>query len=260
MYPVLAVLFALLSTSVLGAPRVSTESGKQTLAVLELYTSEGCSSCPPAEKYLKDLSTTLGKDKQFIPLAFHVDYWDYIGWEDPFAHVDFSNRQRHIAQRNELRAIYTPQFVLYGKDFKAYKNIPEAITVINDMNPAADLSVSASLDSPQQLTTEIILKSINATSIPHTDMRIFITENNLVSNIQDGENAGLEIQHDYVVRHMTAPFAIEADTKKRQPLSHTIQLDPQWKLTDLNLVVFLQNRQNGVTLQAVNLPLKELSQ
>lgn len=230
------------------------------MAVLELYTSEGCSSCPPAEKYLQQLSARHSTEKAFIPLAFHVDYWDYIGWVDPFAQSAYSNRQRHIARRNKLRSIYTPQFVLHGKDFRAHRNIPKAIDVINDISPAADFTVHASLDNRRQLTTEIILNKINIASISHADMRIFITENNLRSSVEDGENAGRELRHDHVVRHMTAPLAVTDETEASQSISHTIQLDPQWKLTDLNLIVFIQDRQNGATLQAVNLPLDDLSE
>src|ERR1043166_2523994 len=88
-------------------------SGKQT-ALLELYPSEGCSSCPPAESWLSRLTKSSGLWKEFVPLAFHVDYWDNLGWPAPCAAGQFSDRQRAYAQSWHSRRIYTPEFVLNG--------------------------------------------------------------------------------------------------------------------------------------------------
>ena len=256
----LAILLLFASHTVLSAHRITASSDHQTMAVLELYTSEGCSSCPPAEKYLHQLSDEHGNDKKFIPLAFHVDYWDYIGWEDPFAQSEFSERQKAGAVRNELKSIYTPQFVLHGKDFRAHRNIPKAIDIINEIEPAIDLSVAASLNNSRTLETEVTLNSIHTTDLLHADIRIIITENNLRSHIQDGENAGLKIRHDHVVRHMTEPLKITgSDDDSKQLIMRKINIDPEWKLTDMDLVVFIQNRINGATLQAIKMPLQDLN-
>ena len=94
----------------------SVTSGPTITPVVELYTSEGCSSCPPADKWassLKEKSASGG----VVVQAFHVGYWDYIGWVDRFAAPSYTNRQRDIAAKNNLRSIYTPQAVLDGKDW-----------------------------------------------------------------------------------------------------------------------------------------------
>src|SRR6059036_4275966 len=92
------------------APLTFQSSGKQP-ALIELYTSEGCSSCPPAETWLSRLKESPGLWRDFVPMAFHVDYWDYLGWRDPWAAQEFSDRQRAYAQSWRSRRIYTPGFV-----------------------------------------------------------------------------------------------------------------------------------------------------
>src|SRR5204862_6625320 len=95
------------------------KSGDFTAALVELYTSEGCDSCPPADRWLSDL----GKGHppgRIVPLSLHVDYWDYIGWKDPYAKREFSNRQRKLTQLQKLAFVYTPQVMLQGSDFRAW--------------------------------------------------------------------------------------------------------------------------------------------
>jgi hypothetical protein len=113
------------------APLTFQSSGKQT-ALIELYTSEGCSSCPPAETWLSRLKESPGLWKDFVPLAFHVDYWDYLGWRDPWANKSFSDRQRAYAKQWRSESIYTPGFVLNGKewrDWSALKDGPKSAGV-----------------------------------------------------------------------------------------------------------------------------------
>src|SRR5689334_12001294 len=102
------------------ATECSAQSGPQAVPLLELYTSEGCSSCPPADKWLSSIAAAgYGTDK-VVPLAFHVDYWDYIGWKDRFARPDFSDRQRWVAAIGRSDFVYTPQVILNGIDFRGW--------------------------------------------------------------------------------------------------------------------------------------------
>ena len=104
-------------------------STTEQTALLELYTSEGCSSCPPAEAWLSGLKESPGLWKSFVPLAFHVDYWDYLGWRDPWAARLYSDRQRAYAGRWHSESIYTPGFVLDGKEWRGWpgrKDVPKA--------------------------------------------------------------------------------------------------------------------------------------
>src|SRR5437899_7536374 len=96
------------------------QSSENQVAFLALFTSEGCSSCPPAEVWLSGLKTTPGLWKQFVPVAFHVDYWDYLGWRDPWASKAFSDRQRAYVQTWRGDSIYTPGFVLNGQEWRGW--------------------------------------------------------------------------------------------------------------------------------------------
>ena len=99
------------------AAECSAKSGANTVPLLELYTSEGCSSCPPADKWMSGIN-----NDKVTPLAFHVDYWDYIGWKDKFSKAEYSDRQRKGAAFAGAGFVYTPQFVMNGRDFKGWDN------------------------------------------------------------------------------------------------------------------------------------------
>jgi hypothetical protein len=235
---------------------IKMQSGSSTVAVLELYTSEGCYNCPAAERYLKEITEKYAEKKQFIPLAFHVDYWDYIGWEDPFADPAYGERQRGIAQRNKLNSLYTPQFVIYGKDFPAFQNIPEAISIVNDIKPRVDIDINATLKTDHKLDSVISIRARDAHAMQYANIFIALSEDNLSSKITEGENEGLLLQHDHVVRKFIGPFTLEG--KDNLDIKQEINIDKQWKLADLSLVVFAQDSIDGTTHQAIRVPLNKL--
>src|SRR5438046_4435425 len=101
-------------------PACSASTGPRTTALVELYTSEGCDSCPAADHWLSSLFGQGFRPDQVVPLALHVDYWDYIGWKDPFAKGEFSVRQRKLAQWKRPVIAYTPQVPLQGQDFRRW--------------------------------------------------------------------------------------------------------------------------------------------
>ena len=99
---------------------VTFTSPVQQSTLLELYTSEGCSSCPPADRWLSTLKDDPGLWKEIIPVAFHVDYWDYLGWKDEFSKAEYTQRQRSYARWHNLRTIYTPGFLQNGEEFRGW--------------------------------------------------------------------------------------------------------------------------------------------
>src|SRR5215470_18364762 len=105
-----------------GSPMPATvfESGETQSTLIELFTSEGCSSCPPAEKWLSGLKSNQDLWKKIVPVAFHVDYWDRLGWRDRFAKPEFTSRQQHYAAAWGGDAVYTPGFVVNGKEWRAW--------------------------------------------------------------------------------------------------------------------------------------------
>ena len=110
------VFLFIILTQIPFAHAIDFESGEHKVSLLELYTSEGCSSCPPADRWLSDLKNHHQLWKNVVPVAFHVDYWDYIGWQDRFADGRYSQRQRDFAREQSLTTVYTPGFILNGKE------------------------------------------------------------------------------------------------------------------------------------------------
>src|SRR5215471_11070793 len=101
-------------------PACSASSGPHTTALVELYTSEGCDTCPPADHWLSSLFSRGFTPAQVVPFALHVDYWDYIGWKDPYGRAEFSARQRKLAAMRRPTIVYTPQVLLQGRDFRRW--------------------------------------------------------------------------------------------------------------------------------------------
>lgn len=232
----------------------SRQSGKMTTVILELYTSEGCRNCPQAEKYLANLIKQYSKNRSFIPLEFHVDYWDYMGWKDPYAKPEYGMRQREIGIRNKLNTLYTPQFIIYGRDFPAHKNIPEAIDIINKTKPRASIKFNASLNDSHTLSTKITVDVDTERAQWYSNVYIAITENQLASNVTQGENNGSFLQHHHVVRKLIGPVGIQG--KKQLVVDKKITLDPAWKTDNLSLVVFVKDSINGATFQALQSELR----
>jgi hypothetical protein len=171
------------------APSCQAQSGAHLTPVIELYTSEGCSSCPPADRWLSTLKAAAAEGK-VVAQAFHVGYWDYIGWIDRFAAPAHTARQREVAAVNGLRTIYTPQLVRNGRDWRDY-----AAALGGKPEPAR---AAIRLQQSQPGTIEAVVTPSNldvAWSAYWT-----VTEHGHASKVKAGENAGEFLQHDFVVR------------------------------------------------------------
>ena len=172
-------------------PLTFQSSGKQP-ALIELYTSEGCSSCPPAETWLSRLKESPGLWKDFVPLAFHVDYWDYLGWRDPWASKSFSDRQRAYAKQWRSNSIYTPGFVLNGKEWRDWsgrKDGPKS----GDAK-AGVLIVSSSDTNHWQVS----FAPANTDGAGY-EVHAALLAGGLSSDVKAGENRGRLLRHDFVV-------------------------------------------------------------
>lgn len=244
----------------------TVKSPAHRVALLELYTSEGCSSCPPADRFLSKLKTSELGDKQnppkLIPLAFHVTYWDYIGWKDKYANKQYDQRQRDIAHKNRKNTVYTPQFVLAGDDYRRYKAFNRDIKNIASEKAAVDIELSAQIISDSsdtnKATIEKLRVSLNSdiTKADEKEINVYLAviENNLFSEVEDGENEGERLQHDYVVRTLLGPY-LHSELKRQKNTAQTITLDTKWKKQDLSIVGFVENPRTGEVLQAVRLKL-----
>ncbi len=229
----------------------SAASGAQRTAVLELYTSEGCSSCPPADKWVSELPARKLDTPRLIPLAFHVDYWNYIGWTDPYAQSRFSDRQREHAKRRNAGFVYTPQLLLNGQDYRRgmlFDDIDSRVRAINQSKPYADITLTVTGDNGTLAGT--VVAAARSGQPPGAQLYVALTENKLATAVKAGENKGRTLQHDFVVRDLAGPVMLDSAGRARD--QHTFKLDPSWKTRDLAIVAFVQHPQSGEVWQALS--------
>ena len=240
----LIILLLLLPTSLLAQNVTTIKSPQHRVAMLELYTSEGCSSCPPADVFLSQLKDKGISDQQLIPMAFHVTYWDYIGWKDRFAKKQFDQRQRERARKNKQASVYTPQFVFSGEDYRRFASFSNDVDKLIKQKASVDLELTADKQSDN---LQLNLKSdISRSNLKKVGFYFVLIENNLSSEVKGGENEGKELKHDYVVRQFFGPY-FQMETEQ------SIKLQPEWKQQDLSIVAFAEDLHTGEVLQAVRL-------
>ncbi len=226
-------------------------SGPATAALVELYTSEGCSSCPPADRWLSALRASgLGPDR-LVPLALHVDYWDYIGWKDPFAKALFSARQRELAAIARSRVVYTPQVVLAGKDYRGWssqKSFAQAVTAVN--GAASRARVELALGPAGAGATA--LRAAAAVPAPadreSAALYVALYENGVSNRVSAGENRGATLTHDYVVRDWWGPVGLDSAGNVALERSLSTQ-----RVARGGVAAFVQSRRSGEVLQALAL-------
>ena len=191
---------------------------------------------------------------RLIPLAFHVDYWDYLGWPDRFAQAQFSKRQRRVASLNGSRTVYTPQLVLLGQDFRGHSRLQTWVERINQIPARAQIALRV---TPQSEALRIAAEAEVAETALRREAQVYVAlyENNLQSDVAAGENAGRTLHHQFVVRQWIGPLALDAHGRFRW--SESVALAKAWKRRDLGVVVCILDRRNGDTLQAVALSLHD---
>jgi hypothetical protein len=192
---------------------------------------------------------------KLVPLSLHVDYWNYIGWRDPYSSSQYTARQREVARRNRLSSIYTPQMVLNGQDYRAWRrqDIRRKVEDTNALPAAAKLVMSWSeqqADDNASLSIMVnarLASSPAASSQPIVNLAVF--ENRLSSRVEAGENDGRTLEHDFVVRRLFKyPFAAKRDAFVRQL---SLPLNQDWNRDRLGLALFVQDSQSGEILQAM---------
>jgi hypothetical protein len=163
------------------------ESGAQRVHLIELFTSQGCSSCPPAEAWLSKLKNEPGLWKNFVPLAFHVDYWDRLGWRDPFASKEWTARQYQYSDNWKAESIYTPGFVLDGREWMG-RSVPAAAS---EKSGVLKLSIK---------DRKIAAKFVPAgAAIKDVDLHVATLGFELTTKVNAGENSGRNLKQDFVV-------------------------------------------------------------
>jgi hypothetical protein len=204
----LLIIGALLSglASGISAEPVVFESGEQRVTLVELFTSEGCSSCPPAEAWLGRLRNNPGLWKNFVPVAFHVDYWDRLGWPDRFASRAFTERQHRYATAWNSPSVYTPCFVVNGSEWRDWST--------HDAPPAVSKGVAGTLRVTLRDATNVEISYTPAKQLKQLveplRATVALLGSGIESDVKRGENSGRKLRHDFVVLHFTDAALKEA--------------------------------------------------
>jgi hypothetical protein len=251
------VLYTIVCGSLVGsqllmaAESCVTHSPATTVALVELYTSEGCSSCPPADRWLSRIKQSgLGLD-QVIPLSMHVDYWDSLGWKDRFASPTYTARQRALAQQAQSGFVYTPEIFVGRKEFRnagSDERFLQRVAAINSQPAKASIEISLKPVSGDVLPFALKIAVKPEVAGHRLSVYAAIYEDDLTSRVNAGENSGTLLHHDHVVRRWIGPVAINGATQAYQS---DMRIDPSWKHSALGVVAFVEDANNGEILQAL---------
>ena len=248
------------ATAVTSATAVGT--GGRSAVIVELFTSEGCSSCPPADQVLAQLENTQPiAEAEIIALSEHVDYWNYIGWTDPFSSAAFSARQQAYADAFGNRDIYTPQMVVDGQAEFIGSHADKARAAISRTAQLPKAQVRLELAANEQTRDVLAIGlTIRVEKLPPVtegdvaEVLLAITESNLASQVARGENAGRKLGHTAVVRELRSLGPI-ANVNKPFSAETTALLHKEWKRSELRAVAFVQEHDHKRMLGAAALKL-----
>lgn len=250
------IIMLLLLPTLSFAQTWQAESGQRQLAVLELFTSEGCGLCPAADRWVHDLPNQGITNEELIVLGFHIDYLnDKKGWIDRFASPVFSDRQRQQAQINLYKTVYTPEFVVSGEVIHNWqKHVKEVVLAVNGFEPEAKISLTV-LEKNKQLVVDSHIMVEGNENRQYSQLYMAVTEDDIISKVSGGDNAGATFNHQNLVRQWLGPFAL--DESGETELSTTIKIDEAWDLNKIKIVALVQNLNDGFVLQGLALTLGE---
>jgi hypothetical protein len=211
--------------------------------IVELFTSEGCSSCPPADRLLTQLAQT---NVSIIALSEHVDYWNYIGWADPFSSPAFSERQRQYAEtfgtRGERGGVYTPQMVVDGYYGFVGSNAAQAQSALAQAAQSAKANVE--ILPTLNATDKSVSLRVSVTNLPKheaAELMLALTEDNLALSVTRGENSGRRLPHSAVTRLLKPVAEIAAQAQSFNATTN-VKLNDRWQRSSLRVVAFVQER------------------
>ncbi|HTP98009.1 MAG TPA: DUF1223 domain-containing protein [Casimicrobiaceae bacterium] len=249
----LCALHLVVSTSpASGAPACSAASSRDTLPLVELYTSEGCDSCPPADRWLSATYPAGGTATASV-LAFHVDYWDRLGWKDRFASPQFTARQYASMRANGATFVYTPQVLVQGRDVDSTRrsHAADAALAARSQPTRAMLRVDAA--GFDEGPTSVRVRASVADKSARKDAALWLayTDSGLSSDVKAGENRGVRLTHDHVVRSLYGPYPVD---EAGEVVANVAVTPPSERGRFPSLVAFVQNGATGEVLQTLTLP------
>jgi hypothetical protein len=184
------------------------KSSASAASLIELYSSEGCSSCPPAEEWTNDLKSAPGLWKDVFPVVFHVDYWDGLGWPDRFARPEYTQRQRDYASRLNQESVYTPEFILNGLEWHrgwlGGQEIPA-----QGLEKTGSLRLTVNLDTKKITAQYTMAGTVRSKELL---LNVAVLGFHLITQVKAGENGGRQLRHDFVVLGFSStPLPVEMD-------------------------------------------------
>ena len=220
------------------------KSGPTVTPLVELYTSEGCSSCPPADRWLSRLDGA-----RVVPIAFHVDYWEYLGWKDPFSQNRFTIRQRHFARIAGANQVYTPQVVVDGRDYPRWYEtgaFEKTVSTVNRRGARATIEL-AGIASAGGVQAKLRAASVAGVDTADWSLVAVLTQDGLATKVTAGENRGELLRHEHVARDLK----LERFSGPRASIDTTFSLPAAPKGGPVGLVAFVQDQRTGEVLQAL---------
>jgi hypothetical protein len=221
----------------------SAKADEDAPVVLELFTSEGCSSCPPADELLNRIGAlTPG----VIPLAYHVDYWNSLGWSDPLSSSQWTLRQVEYVRAMQLNGSYTPQAVINGR-WQCIGSSPNGITRLiaaaRAAPPPGVVTVRAMplAAGSRKLNLSVSAHIVRTAGDKSLIVLVAIYENGLMASIDGGENSGHRIKYDYTVRKIIPAFELNPTRGSALENELSVNLDPSWRLDHLGVAAFIQD-------------------
>lgn len=235
-------LFAAMLALFLLTAREATPAPEPGPVVIELFTSQGCSSCPPADRLLTKLSRDPKLAGRVIPLSFHVDYWNYIGWSDPFSSKRWSQRQEGYARAFRSNRLYTPQLVVAGRSHLngsdepgVRKQIAEALAA----EPAGRVTLSTE-PAAEGLKVKVGARMARAAGGP-LELWVAVYETGLSTDVGAGENSSRKLHNDYVVRRLEKALTVAGTAGAAESGELVLGLDKRWNRKNLGVAAFLQD-------------------
>ena len=232
-----------------------------TPVLVELFTSQGCSSCPPADEFLIRL------DEQqpvagalVIPFSEHVEYWNGRGWRDPFSAPTFTRRQQEYRDALAAGALYTPQMVVDGRmEFVgSQREIAELAIARAAATPKAEMALVMTGGGRSHVTVEVTISGVpRLGALGEADLWLAVTEEGLATDVSRGENAHRRLRHAAVVRRLQRIETLRLPAAEPFAAQAPVALEPEWSTMSLRLVAFLQERKSRRVLGATQARLEE---
>ncbi|MBC7899667.1 MAG: DUF1223 domain-containing protein [Saprospiraceae bacterium] len=234
-------------------PPTSAQGGRPNSVIVELFTSEGCENCPAADKYLGELLTKQPiEGVEIIALALHVDYWNRLGWADPFSSAQFSKRQGYYSAFFKHTETFTPQFVIDGgRELSGRDGSKALIAAAN--NPKGRVAVKI-----QNEKDTIISIKVKVDKLPQITMGdqalvlLAVVEDDLNSKPSSGENSGQKLKHVAVARYLKTVGEVR---NEGATLAADITLGKDWKRHDLSIIAFVQEAKSRRIIGAAKIEL-----